>query len=998
MRRTLILVALFAAATVLACDSDASGPGGGVDTLHDADGMAGDSTAGDLVSGDQAPGDLSAVDQPPAEDASPDSTADAVGPACDPGEGCFLDPCKENGDCQSGWCVEHMGDAVCTTTCQEDCPAGWACQQVAGSDPDVVFICVSAHANLCKPCEDAADCASVGGAEDVCTDYGEEGSFCGGSCGAEDECPWGFSCQEVVTTDGVTLSQCVADAGVCPCTPTSVALGLWTPCEMANEWGACAGKRVCTEDGLAACDASAPAAETCNGLDDDCDGATDEPLEVGGDYVNLCDDGNLCTADTCDGEGCSHAAIDGGECVDGDPCTAGDHCEAGICVALPIACDDGDPCTDDSCDGLGGCNSEFNEDPCDDGNPCTVGDHCQAGLCAGYQAGCTCTADADCGPSDEDLCNGNLICDTAEWPYHCVVDPETVIMCSEPEGLDAPCLAAVCHPTDGTCGFDPINDGYACSDGDTCTTGDHCDGGSCVAGMVLNCADDDPCTVDVCVQGQGCSHTLADVACDDGDPCTVGDHCDGGVCVGGAPMACDDDNTCTDDSCNPLSGCQFIPNAGPCDDGNSCTAGDHCAAGACVFIGGVDCSDGNLCTDDACEPLSGCTYTLNSAPCDDVDLCTTGDHCHLGVCIAGGALPCDDQNPCTEDGCNAVTGCQFVPVDGPCDDGNACTGDELCINGQCVGQPVVVCEDGNPCTDDSCNPLTGCQYLANEDLCDDEDPCTILDVCAATACVGTGAPDCDDGNPCTDDVCTPGVGCTYAFNADPCDDGDACTTVDACAGGACGGSVPPVCNDGDACTDDSCAPLSGCVYTPISPCCGNGVVEPGESCDDGNTQYGDDCPGDCSSETGCSDAAEYHYEVVPGIWACVNNALIVTYAENNSMCAAGSTPATYKLVQGYQMPTLAEHQTFVNWYNSVNSNNGNYIRTGQKRRNGCTPEEHGDLYVPNNDSWGYQPDSGWHDLFLGGPSCSKSTGSANNMSHPLAGVICVAGEYEYPQP
>jgi len=160
----------------------------------------------------------------------------------------------------------------------------------------------------------------------------------------------------------------------------------------------------------------------------------------------------------------------------------------------------------------------------------------------------------------------------------------------------------------------------------------------------------------------------------------------------------------------------------------------------------------------------------------------------------------------------------------------------------------------------------------------------------------------------------------------------------------------------------------------------------------------DECPNDCSSTAGCSDAAEYHFEVVPGLWACVNNALIHTYAENNSMCAAGWTPATYNLVQGLSMPTLAEHNTFVSWYNQVNSNNGNYIRTGQKRRGGCTPEAHGDLYIPNSSSSYAQSDSGWKDLFLGGSSCSKGTGSANNMSHPLAGVICVAGEYEYPQP
>ena len=62
---------------------------------------------------------------------------------CEAGEGCFLDPCSENSDCQSGWCVDHLGDAVCTIACQEECSPGWSCQQVSGGGPDLLFVCVS---------------------------------------------------------------------------------------------------------------------------------------------------------------------------------------------------------------------------------------------------------------------------------------------------------------------------------------------------------------------------------------------------------------------------------------------------------------------------------------------------------------------------------------------------------------------------------------------------------------------------------------------------------------------------------------------------------------------------------------------------------------------------------------------------------------------------------------------------------------------------------------
>jgi len=91
-----------------------------------------------------------------------------------------------------------------------------------------------------------------------------------------------------------------------------------------GEWGECTGKRVCGEEGLSSCDADIPAAEECNGNDDDCDGEVDEPTLVNGKYVELCDDGNSCTSDSCLGvAGCEQLPLDGGECGDGNACTAG---------------------------------------------------------------------------------------------------------------------------------------------------------------------------------------------------------------------------------------------------------------------------------------------------------------------------------------------------------------------------------------------------------------------------------------------------------------------------------------------------------------------------------------------------------------------------------------------------------------------------------------------------------------------------------------------------
>ncbi len=73
--------------------------------------------------------------------------------------------------------------------------------------------------------------------------------------------------------------------------------------------------------------------------------------------------------------------------------------------------------------------------------------------------------------------------------------------------------------------------------------------------------------------------------------------------------------------------------------------------------------------------------------------------------------------------------------------------------------------------------------------CDDGNACTTGDFCTAGACNGTAVPCADDGNPCTDDVCTPATGVCGVPRSGTCDDGDVCTTGDVCTAGTCGGTV-----------------------------------------------------------------------------------------------------------------------------------------------------------------------------------------------------------------
>jgi subtilisin-like proprotein convertase family protein len=100
-----------------------------------------------------------------------------------------------------------------------------------------------------------------------------------------------------------------------------------------------------------------------------------------------------------------------------------------------------------------------------------------------------------------------------------------------------------------------------------------------------------------------------------------------------------------------------------------------------------------------------------------------------------------------------------------------------------------------------------------------------VDDVTVTACCTAAS--CNDGNPCTDDVCTPS-GCTHVNNTGPCSDGNACTGPDVCGGGICQPGPNP-CNDNNACTQDVCDGQGGCTNPPVNCDDSNGCTD--DSCD-----------------------------------------------------------------------------------------------------------------------------------------------------------------------
>ncbi|MBM4373146.1 MAG: hypothetical protein FJ098_15940, partial [Deltaproteobacteria bacterium] len=73
-------------------------------------------------------------------------------------------------------------------------------------------------------------------------------------------------------------------------------------------------------------------------------------------------------------------------------------------------------------------------------------------------------------------------------------------------------------------------------------------------------------------------------------------------------------------------------------------------------------------------------------------------------CVAGDLVSCDDQNPCTAEGCDPSLGCLHEPVEGPCTGADPCQ-TWSCQEGACVGTPIE--EDSTlDGVDDDCDGLT----------------------------------------------------------------------------------------------------------------------------------------------------------------------------------------------------------------------------------------------------------------------------------------------------
>jgi hypothetical protein len=167
------------------------------------------------------------------------------------------------------------------------------------------------------------------------------------------------------------------------------------PCTVASNMGVCRSGTLQCKGAELICVTLAPAAaESCNGMDDDCDGKTDEAFNLQTDSANCGGCGTSCAAgEACCAGKCSNLQEDEnncGACGTARACAAGSTCCTGMCVNTMQ--------DDTSC---GAC-----------GTPCATGQSCCAGKCTDTKNDpkhCgTCTNECTTG-SQPGCCGGSCV-------------------------------------------------------------------------------------------------------------------------------------------------------------------------------------------------------------------------------------------------------------------------------------------------------------------------------------------------------------------------------------------------------------------------------------------------------------------------------------------------------------------------------------------------------------------------------------------------------------
>jgi hypothetical protein len=559
-----------------------------------------------------------------------------------------------------------------------------------------------------------------------------------------------------------------------------------------------------------------PKPESCNGVDDDCDGQVDEGVLTDAPSSTGC---WSVTGTACAHDGLTWSPPPGATCSGlgslVSPCRLGTlTCSAGgwVCqggrAPSPELCNN----VDDDCDG------GFDESPTDPelGQACStpVGE-CEPGVWGCTAGVLTCsgvlpepeecdTLDNDCDGEPDDGLPVGAACAMSD--YDAAVYPG--------DRTQGECIP-------GRLACDESTGEYDCQDGrgpapEVCDGRDNdCDGLVDEAGPAPDGIDGSTDPLDATrTLGQGCGVTegecqagvlgcaLGHVACLGGvgpqrEVCDCADNdCDGDVdedAEEGEPGVCSTGKTCVDagDYCacaqacsrgefpcpTGVDACAELPRSGTDDDGKYCMPADPCAGCANITArtadGGALCGPpGTLSAQGLPVPVCTCLGDRCGPPCQGVACAEPGTACVPSGDAAG---TCQQQGNCHFFGCPFGQACSDKAcVDNPCLP-NPCSEEQACkpnlsfTEARCVGSCAGVdCPSDQSCKEGLCVPLPCDGSCPSGQAC-------LSDGLGGEACGAARCTECSDGK-----LCDPAVGCVN----DPCS-GVVCPVEQACLAGEC---------------------------------------------------------------------------------------------------------------------------------------------------------------------------------------------------------------------
>jgi hypothetical protein len=578
------------------------------------------------------------------------------------------------------------------------------------------FQCIVPPETTCQACEEDADCLGS-----LClTIDGEQ--RCAKPCEGAEDCLGETAC---APSDSGTV--CLPLSGSCEC--NSFTAGSKRTCAVSNEVGTCFGFETCDAiDGWSECDSLVPSEETCNGIDDDCNGQIDEELpdtlpcdetnEFGscdGFAICLGTPGWVCQSKVPSAEICDFQDNNCDGTVDEGFVAGGKYDQVGHCGTCNNSCVGSVSNATEACD------SNYPIPKC-------VVDSCDDGYFQISPFQCIVPPDTTCQAcnGDEDCLGGHCI--TVDGEQRCAVSCQDDQDC----GAERECVAdvqagaMVCVPTSGSCTCSSFSEGAkrSCSSANgigTCFGFETCDAedgwSDCDAllpaletcdGIDNDCSglidDDLPAT-------ELCSASNEFGTCEGVASCLG---LAGWVCQAAEPAA----ETCdyVDNNCNGMVDEDFVDGEGQYTEFSHCgSCSTSCESGFPNAVAKCDASlDTPKCTVESCDDGY---FKLNEFQCIPntaglCESCSSDDNCVLdgAKCVQlSDGMFCSKE--CQNDGeCPAGYTCetygngkQCLPVTNSCD----CDGSNPNLSRSCSQTWPVDPGPGEPFT--ACYGAQGCE-------------------------------------------------------------------------------------------------------------------------------------------------------------------------------------------------------------------------------------------------------------------------------------------------